>query len=101
MDYDDKHNEVLENLARKRARKRETLLEPGLGGLFWWPVLAFNCGRAVVRRSQVEIKVAIKLRKEAFWAWLSGEAMEKDFWLASKSFWQTIRWLWKGKQGSA
>lgn len=29
------------------------------------------------------------------------EAMEKDFWLASKKFWQTIRQLWKRKQGSA
>jgi len=27
-----------------------------------------------------------------------GEAMEKDFRLASRRFWQTIRWLRKGKQ---
>ena len=30
-----------------------------------------------------------------------GEAMEKDFQLASKTFWQTARQLRKGKQGLA
>lgn len=30
-----------------------------------------------------------------------GEATERDFWLASKRFWQTLSGLWKGKQGSA
>ena len=30
-----------------------------------------------------------------------GEAMEKDFRLASKKFWQTVRQLGKGKQGIA
>ena len=30
-----------------------------------------------------------------------GEAMEKDFRLASKKFWQTVRRLRKGKQGLA
>jgi len=30
-----------------------------------------------------------------------GEAMEKDFKLASRRFWQTVRRLRKGKQGLA
>ena len=79
------------------------------------------------------VKEAVRLKKEAFRAWLAqgspetadryrqarraaasavtkaktqvweefGEAMEKDFRLASKKFWQTIRRLRKGKQGLA
>lgn len=39
---------------------------------------------------------AIKLKKVAFWAWLAGGVGRKDFQLSSK-FWQTIRWLWKGR----
>lgn len=77
------------------------------------------------------VREAVKLKKEAFRAWLArgspeaadryrvarraaasavaeaktrvweefGEAMEKDFRLASRKFWQTIRRLRKGKQG--
>ena len=79
------------------------------------------------------VKEAVRLKKEAFRAWLAqgspetadryrqarraaasavtkaktrvweefGEAMEKDFRLASKKFWQTVRRLRKGKQGLA
>ena len=72
---------------------------------------------------------AVKLKKDAFQAWLSrgspeavdryraaksaavaaetktqvweefGETMDKDFRWASRVFWQTIQWLRKGKQG--
>jgi len=77
------------------------------------------------------VKEAVKLKKQAFWAWLAegssegadryrqarraaaavvtdaktqawkefGVGMEKDFRLASRRFWQTIRWLRQGKQG--
>jgi len=77
------------------------------------------------------VREAVKLKKEAFRAWLAqgspeaadsyrqasraaaavvadaktrareefGEAMEKDFWLASRRFWHTIQQLRKGKQG--
>jgi len=76
------------------------------------------------------VKEAVRLKKEAFQSWLAQgspetadgyqeakmaaasavseaktrvweEAMEKDFWLASRKFWQTIRRLRKGKQGLA
>jgi len=73
------------------------------------------------------VKEAVRLKKEAFRAWLAQgtgyreakrtasvvaeaksrvweefrETMEKDFRLASRMFWQTIRRLRKGKQGLA
>ncbi|KAK0152129.1 hypothetical protein N1851_006494 [Merluccius polli] len=73
------------------------------------------------------VKEAVKLKKEAFRAWLAqgspeaarraaasavtgaktrvgeefGEAMEKDLQLASRKFWQTVPRLRKGKQGLA
>ena len=79
------------------------------------------------------VKEAVRLKKEAFWAWLAqgspetadgyqeakraaasavakaktqvweefGEAMEKDYRLASQKFWQTVRRPRKGKQGLA
>ena len=40
--------------------------------------------------------------KKKKWLWEElREAMEKDFWLASRKFWQTIWQLIKGKQGVA
>ena len=102
---------------------------------------ARSCGRKVIgacrggnprtRWWTPGVREAVKLKKEAFRAWLAqgspeaadryrqarraaaaavadaktrtweefGEAMEKDFRLASRKFWQTIRRLRKGKQG--
>ncbi|XP_054860769.1 uncharacterized protein LOC118470292 [Amphiprion ocellaris] len=73
------------------------------------------------------VREAVRLKKEAFQAWSPeaadryqlakraaavtaaeaktrvweefGEAMEKDFWLASRKFWQTVRRFRKGRQG--
>ena len=48
-------------------------------------------------------KVAASAVAEAkAWVWEEfGEAMEKDFWLASRKFWQTVWCLRKGNQGLA
>jgi len=102
---------------------------------------ARSCGQKAVGACREErnrwwtpvVKEAVRLKKEAFRAWLAqgspetadgyreagravasavteaktwvweefGEAMEKDFRLASRKFWQTVRRLRKGKQGLA
>ncbi|KAM8748485.1 uncharacterized protein AB9X84_013627 [Acanthopagrus schlegelii] len=101
-----------------------------------------SCGRKVSgacrsvnprTRWTLEVRDAVKLKKESYRAWLTRgtleaadgyrqakraaaravaeaktrvwekfrEAMEEDFWLASRKFWQTIRHLRRGKQSFA
>jgi len=88
-----------------------------------------SCGRKVIGACRASnqrtrwwtpgVREAVKLKKEAFWAWLAqgspeaaavvvdaktrageefGEAKEKDFRSASRRFWQTVRQLRKGRQ---
>ncbi len=91
------------------------------------------CSNIRTHWMRLTVKEAVKLKKEAFQAWLAqrspesadsyqearraavsvvtkaktrvwedfGQAMEKDFRLASRKFWKTIRRLRKGKQGLA
>lgn len=96
-----------------------------------WFLAVQTCSRKVVCRKSggTDVLPDVNLGSIlllAFWAWLAGgsvetaymyclakkakvmavreaktQAMEEDFWLASKKFWHTIRWLWKWKQGSA
>ncbi|KAK3560563.1 hypothetical protein QTP86_010899 [Hemibagrus guttatus] len=95
-----------------------------------------GAGRGGNPRTQwwtLEVRDAVKLKKESYRAWLArgtpeaakaywqakrttamvvseaktrvweefGEAMEKDYWMASGKFWQTVRCLRRGKQLSA
>ncbi len=45
---------------------------------------------------------ALVVMEAKTWLWEEfGEAMEKDFWLASRKFWKIVRCLRRGKKGLA
>ncbi len=114
--------------------------DPEGGWRYWVDAASRSCGRKVsgacrsgnprTRWWTLEVRDAVKLKKESYRAWLAcgtpkaadgyrqakrsaarvvveaktraweefSEAMEKDYRLASKRFWQTVRRLRRGKQ---
>ena len=70
------------------------------GGLSAW--LAQGSPETADRYREARRAAASVVAKAKTRVWEEfGEAMEKDFRLASKKFWQTVRRLRKGKQGLA
>lgn len=55
----------------------------------------------VDRYWQAKQNVVLSVVEEKAWVWEEfGDAMENYFWSASKRFWQSVRCLRRGRQGS-
>ena len=67
----------------------------------FWDMLSRRTPEAVAGYRQVrrDAVAAVSEGKQRVWE-MFGEAMEKDFWSASKCFWKTIQHLRRGKRGT-
>ncbi len=64
--------------------------------------MAQGSPEAADRYREARRAAASAVAEVKIWVWEEfGKAMEKDFWFASRKFWQIVWWLGKRKQGLA